>query len=135
LARSLRWLRAELEAALIARGFASQPGHLQVDVALSKAFTERVLAAVSRVATSEVVGCAHFWSRPTTVLLPLWQEDHVYCPQCWSLARPEGEEQWRCDLCQEVSRDLTVALLPVGWVLIGFGVCGACRRREDWLED
>ncbi len=91
-----------------------------------------VLGILGDLASGRTHPCAHVAAGLGFACL--WRPNLVGCGQCFGAqARPQGEENFRCDRCGIVSQPLQTCMVSSGKLLIMFGLCNACHSREASL--
>jgi len=58
---------------------------------------------------------------------------HIQCQTCWTVNKVhlEPAEDMTCDRCQTYAHALAAGVLPIGPLLVIFGLCEACDRQLD----
>jgi len=83
-----------------------------------------------RAAAGQVAHCGHI--EPGSVgALMLWHDDLVCCGRCVERLRLTGDPDRTCDRCGAVVPLIHPTTLTAGpELLVGFGLCPACHRKE-----
>lgn len=75
--------------------------------------------------------CRHVTVQPAVLFAAVGRPGHVVCSRCVPDLSSHGLENHRCDLCQRVVTTIHNGVLPIGPVVLTYGICRRCVRRLD----
>ena len=126
-----QWAAATRDADIARDRFASSGRNGRGEAELSPQLKARLIDIVQRFTRGEMTVCRHLTRGPAPTFIGFWDDRQARCMACTHNTMPEGEEQWRCDLCGQIRPGaLSLQMVPVEALTIGFGVCDSCRSRE-----
>ena len=78
--------------------------------------------------------CAHLRRGPGVAWLLAWSPERLRCQSCAQSAMLQASrsaEDDVCDVCRHIASPLHAIVGAAGPVLLAFGACGSCYRREQ----
>lgn len=115
-------LHRNLDAVATAHGLTTVPNHEP-----SMWLRAKLQDLASRWAHGTFTTCGHRRKNYTAVL---WAPDRLVCGDCAPSLTLTGDADHTCDRCAEVHERIHLHVCIYGGVLVAYGLCGACHRRE-----